>query len=355
MGFLLALLNRNKAKIEIIYAEQISEMGKPRVFEFKFLTEYVNIIDFFFVLKSFNEFVKIPYSDTEDLLYLKLKDFSESLLSNQILKCTTKYPDLKNELISRQNSDLYFLKNEISEVLNDIEFFENISKKERYEVYYKISKFLYNKNYFLNTSNFLIEALHMYFFKYLKKYIISKNSLEPNYEVLQLCLNFINQGTLNDKNYEIKPPCDYFIELNSAVFMQLADFRRKIGEIRHELSHISTKNISLKSELKILLGDFENLVLKEDILSNLVEIVDEERVKDFTSYHLEKFATQVRNKTLTKNIKTDTVKNKLLDFYNGKLSKTDECYDLFKTNNKSKILALNLKNKELYFNPNLKE
>lgn len=227
MGFLLALLNRNKAKIEIIYAEQISEMGKPRVFEFKFLTEYVNIIDFFFVLKSFNEFVKTPYSDTDDLLYLKLKDFSESLLSNQILKCITKYPDLKNELISRQNSDLYFLKNEISEVLNDIEFFENISKKEPHETYYEVSKFLFSKNYFLNTSNFLIEALHMYFYKYFKKYIHpikSNNKVEPNYEVLQICSKCVTNGVLINKVYEIRPPCNYFIELNNEIFFGTSRF-----------------------------------------------------------------------------------------------------------------------------------
>lgn len=362
MGLLLGLLNRNKAKIDIIYAEQISKPGeKPAVFEFKYLTEYINIADFFFILRSFSDFIKIPEANTTDKLYHLLKNFSEAILSNQISTSVEVYPKLKYELENRQNSDLYFLKNEILELLENITIFETINKKEPHESYFLVAKFLYEKEYFLNTSNFLIEALHMYLYKYFKEYIKSSDDskIEPNYDVLQLCLALITQEYAERKPYYTTAPCSYFIELNNEIFTLLSNLRGDIGNVRHNLSHVSLVKLNLKAELHSLIVKFDELILKNDILKNLTTKTNNERIKIFTKYHLNQFASEIKSEALAKNMKTQTISKKLFEFYENKLAKTDECYNLIKNHKKSRVLYLNLvKQKEqndYIFDPNLKE
>lgn len=265
---LASLLNDHikNSKFTLVHAKRKENTNNE--YEFINLNEYAEIMKFSFVLISFKQFIKVPDLGLNSSLYRALKNFSDDFLANRIYKCVSDFSNLKKELNIAKESNLSFLSSFIDEILDEWnELFITLSGKKEYEIYFLVSKFLFSKNYLLNSSQFLIEAIPKYTYEYIKKYFKKQGG---DKDIIDLCNSFMSKGSIKNKSCEIVPPYRYFYELNSDIFNQLVKFRDKIGSIRHNLTHITNENLGdISKDLKNYMDEYEALILKENILEKL--------------------------------------------------------------------------------------
>lgn len=359
-----ALLNSSiKPKnFTLIHAKPTANKNE---FEFIRLDEYSEIMKFAFVLISFKQFIKVPFLGIQNnSLYDTLKSFSEDFVSNQIYECASNLGKFRAELQKAKNGKMSFLSEFIDEILNEWdEFFTKLSGKKEYEIYFLVAKKMHEKGYFLNASNFLIEAIPHYVFEKLKSYL---NIKVFNKNMSDFCNIFISNGQPNgkydNKEYSIKPPFDHFYILNSDIFKTLYNFRKsEIGDVRHRLTHIEKQDIGdVKEKLNNLINKFDNMILQDDILSKLD--FNKEKVKDLTIYHYENFTKNLKSK-INVNFSKKTIEKAIKSYFNGSLDLSILDYKKFKQymdKNKEEVTLIYknyenyIKNGEIYFNKGLK-
>lgn len=313
---LASLLNDNvkDSKFTLVHAKPKKNANNE--FEFINLNEYAEIMKFSFILISFKQFIKVPELNLNDLLYETLKEFSDDFLANRIYKCAKDFSKLRSELNSAKETNLSFLANFIDEILKEwSDFFSSLNGKKDYEIYFLVSKFLFSKNYLLNSSQFLIEAIPKYVFEYIKQYMQTGNS---DKSITDLCNSFLSNGELKNKDCEIKPPYRYFYDLNIEIFNQLNKFRDKIGTIRHNLTHISNAQLGeIGLELKKYIDEYEALILKENILEKLDFKGKDQNKLIIYKYNI--FKNKMND--LAQTNFNQAFSNKLCDFYNAEIKK----------------------------------
>ncbi|MCI6989298.1 MAG: hypothetical protein MR902_07045 [Campylobacter sp.] len=353
--------------VKIIYAK-IIKSEKKKTFEFVSLDEFAKIMQISFILISFKQFIKVPQMALNSEIYIKLSEFSNAFLSNQIYKCIEIYPFLKEILEHEKENELEFLKDFINEILAEISFFDGLDKKQNYEIYFVVAKFLYQKEYYLNSSQFLIEGVIRYLFEKMNEKQLIKNDNNThisidNLDVYELCSNFLSSsGQSVHKNYHFTHQNQFFLDLNCEKFELLRTLKDKIGSIRNDLTHINkntTKNIDEK--LKKCIEEFEAVIINKNILSDLD--FSEANIHKLTAYHKKNFVSEIKDKASVKNLRQmgdDKIIERLIEYYDegGKFLKSDETRnelaEIFRSNSNSKLLYKNIKNKTKYFDESLK-
>ncbi|CZE46261.1 TM1812 family CRISPR-associated protein [Campylobacter geochelonis] len=280
---------RFNQKLILIHAKP-TENG----YEFVRLNQYIDIIEYSFALLSFKQYIKVPNLSIDDDFYRNLKRFSEAFLSNQIDSCRKIYPKLKESLETEKEESLLFLSEFIDDILDELSFFDEITNQTpRYQIYFNVAVFLHKKGYFLNSSQFLIEAIPCYVFDCLKSQILGED-IEFSQGISDICGEFLKY-TGNKSTFKLG--------INFQKFCKVSDIRWSISNIRNRLTHIDIDfNHNLENELENLLYSFKKNIITNDILRK--QITEQDFTKNQFIKFLKRYKTDRDNqKAVLENLK----------------------------------------------------
>ncbi|CZE46371.1 hypothetical protein [Campylobacter geochelonis] len=338
-----------KYKITIIQARYIED--KKEEYEFVKLDRYIKIMQSSFALLSFKQYIKVPNLSIDDDFYKNLKRFSEAFLSNQIDKCQDDYTELKNSLKKEKNGELAYLSEFIDDILGDLSFFDEITNQTpRYQIYFNVAVFLHKKGYFLNSSQFLIEAIPFYIYDCLKEFIKYKNNKKINKDISKLCKNFLFGKIYRDKQlscyFNFGGNDEFIYNIYFDKFNILNNLRKNIGGIRHKLTHIEENSDVSQDDLKKQIDEFREQIIDNDILRDLS--TKECNIQNYTAYKLKEFIEKT-NKKMNSQIQEKNFYDIYIKTYiENDLAKNKEIFEFFDKNKKEvQTLYNNIKKEKI--------
>jgi len=344
-----------KPNISMIYAKEIP--SKKITEETLKTYQYTLVSDKFLdnaniatILSTFLSTFKVPPLNSQYKLYQLLHTFSTHLVSNQFNDIYEQDIGNLENFIKTKREELFFVKpllNKLEILLNDI---KNIKDKNTSGQFVFFSELFVDKDYFLQSSTYLIEAITYYIgevFNDLGYIEFDMKEYSSQQKIVALLkLNY------NAKDYNF--PNDYFIDINIDIINKFYFLREKVAKIRHNLAHINIEQDygDIKEELESYIEEFNNLINKKVLYS--LETTESEK-KNTVKHQLELLQKQVNriNKQKTSFTKVNTIFDK---YYNNKLSDltlydTEKLKDFCKNNlSKYKKLIKAKQKRELCMN-----
>jgi len=271
------------------------------LYEFIDLKEYLELSNIAFILSTFDEnytvanHIKAPKfnslitalnNTSNDIMALNLNN----LFKNSVPTLIKELENIKDVSISKEAKKL-------SETLS-----KTFQKKEkRYLTYYELSKNLFEKNYMLLSLALLYESIRLYIKTYLKKKypaIVSKIEDSYNQDLYKIGDFFVKlewrdydkyvkeykRVTKNDtapisKNEYIKLQKAFPAKIKEK-FKIKGEFKNLINHISHKrnnLAHANSSTVSfkhIKNDIYTLLKEFDNRIIKESSVDDLVNILN---------------------------------------------------------------------------------
>jgi hypothetical protein len=269
--------------IKMIFAKEVERFKE---YNYELVGQNIlNTANISFLVTTFLSTLKVPKLNLNDKFYTYLSDFSAHFVSNQFKTIYEKdIPQLK-EYIKINEERLFFIKPLLKELLEMLTRIEKTKEKENYEKFLFLSNFFLEKDYFLQSSAYLIEVIPLYIGKVLKDLHYIDFDLD-DYQKQQLIVQFIK---FNASKKDFNFPHKYFLDVNSELIKKFTDIRDNVAEIRNNLAHINMKKeySDVKNELKENLNNLQNLI-KEKVLYNLTNS-DENREYTIT-YKIELYS-----------------------------------------------------------------
>lgn len=276
-----------KPNISMIYAKEIE---KFKVYRYELVSEEIlNTANIATILSTFLSTLKVPPLFSKYKLYDVLHDFSTHLVSNQFKDIYEK--DIVNitNFIEEKEDELFFVKPLIENLKSMVEDIKNIEKENIFQQFIFFSELFVEKDYFLHSSTYLIEAITYYLGEvFIEIGYINFDVKEYANQQKIIALLRLNYN-INDYNF----PHEYFVDINIDVINRFNSLREKVANIRHNLAHINIEQDykDIKKSLENAIAEFNELQSSK-VLYKLDKTLD--RKKETVKYKLEKYYEQTK-------------------------------------------------------------
>jgi hypothetical protein len=219
-----------------------------------------------------------------------LNNFSIHLVSNQFKDIYETDLIEINKFITENKEKLFFIEpllDKLEELICHIKDTENKMTSEKFLFF---SELFVEKDYFLHSSTYLIEAITYYIgevFKELNYIDFDVDEYVNQSKIVALLKLNHNQKDFNFSN-------EYFIDINIDTINKFYNLRETVANIRHNLAHI---NIELnygdiKKELEDAIFDYKSLI-QQKLLYKLDKTEDKKK-------HTVKYQIELLQKELNK-------------------------------------------------------
>jgi len=333
--------------IKMIYAKEIKRFQE---YQYELVSEEIlNTSNIAFILSSFISTLRIPSLSSKYELYEILHNFSNHLLSNQFNEIFKEDIGILKDYIQRNRENLFFVSNLLQEMEQMIQAIESIRDKALYEQFLFFSNFFLEKDYFLHSSSYLIEAIGLYIGHVLTelKIIDFDYTLYANQQKIKGLLN------LQPSNNDFTFPNEYFVDINVKIIDEFYYLRNEVADIRNNLAHINVNQQykDIKDRLSNAIKTFENLIEAEV----LYKLDTTDKNKQYTvTYQLQAIQKEVKKFKYPKATSVPKIQTIFERYEKGEIDKLQSLMDIKKlknyiNKNRDRIKALldKQKNREL--------
>ena len=272
--------------ITMIYAKQEKE---NYVYELVG-DDILNTSNIAFILSSFISTLRLPPLSSKYELFEILNNFSIHLMSNQFKSIyETDIVNIK-KFIQNNEEKLFFVKDLLEELENIVLNIEATKNKDTYAQFLFFAKFFFEKDYYLHSATYLIEAITYYI-----GYVLTElKMIDFNYHEYDNQTKIVGFLRATPSQKDFKFPNEYFIDINIDIINKFYGLREKVAKIRHNLAHININQdySEVKEKLDNLIKDFSNLI-NEKILYKFD--ITEEKKKYTVKYALELYEHELNN------------------------------------------------------------
>jgi len=255
-------------RVRIIFAKEVESR---KLYEIINLDSYIEINTTTYLLITFLKKLTIPDVYTDETLIISLRDFCQTLHSNNLHKLfESALADSRREIEKAKNSEKYYFMKELftdlEKILNRFEFAKN---RENHEKFYILSTLMRDKDYLLISVAYLFEACNHYIYDRFKKRGYLKEESADFYNVSKSLAEHIARGSkcpylrhLSSNDYKI----------NGKNFAEYTKLRDDCKKIRNSITHLSMdfQENDLRSKLNELLERFYDSFIERDIFNSVV-------------------------------------------------------------------------------------
>jgi len=280
-----------KPNISMIYAKELPKKEDIKQYEYTLVSdEFLNTANIATLLTTFLSTLKLPPLNSKYKLYDILNNFSTHLVSNQFKDIYEIDVIEINKFIKENKKKLFFIEPLLDKLEEFVCNIKNTENKTTSEKFLFFSELFVEKDYFLHSSTYLIEAITYYIgevFKELSYINFDVDEYANQTKIVALLKLNHNQKDFNFSN-------EYFIDINIDTINKFYNLRETVANIRHNLAHI---NIELnygdiKKELEDAISDYKSLI-KQKLLYNLDKTEDKKK-------HTVKYQIELLQKELNK-------------------------------------------------------
>ncbi len=297
-----------KPNISMIYAKELSKKDNIKQYEYTLVSdEFLNTANIAILLTTFLSTLKLPPLNSKYELYNILNNFSIHLVSNQFKDIYEVDLIEINRFIENNKEKLFFIKPLLDELKKFMEDIRETEKKNTSEKFIFFSKLFLDKDYFLHSSTYLIEAIIYNIGEVFKDlgYIDFDVDEYANQKKIVALLK------LNYSQKDFNFPNEYFIDININTINKFYNLREQVANIRHNLAHINIEQDygNIKKELEDAISEYNNL--REMKLLYKLDKTDDKK-RDTIKYQLEILQKELNklNKQGFSFVKIDKVFNK---------------------------------------------
>jgi len=266
---------QNTSKIKnILFAKEIIQFKEYEIIDLK---EYLELANISFVLTTFEKNYTVAShikSQKYEKLLKELNDFSNDLMA---LNLSNLFKSASELILELDKIEEISIKKQAQSLKKVIEKLSDFKGKKRYQVYYELSKNLFEKKYMLLSLALLYESIRMYIKSSIKKQhkqLVEDIESQLKNDVYKIGDFFKNlrwkeyDKFLRDKNNKINISKDDYNKLKNSFPKHLIKLYEEIDNRRNDLAHANSKGTfsDIEKDISTLLFKYESLAIKKILI-----------------------------------------------------------------------------------------
>jgi CRISPR-associated DxTHG motif protein len=256
---------------QILFAKEIIQFKEYEIIDLK---EYLDLANISFVLTTFEKNYTVAShikSEKYKKLLKELNDFSNDLMA---LNLSNLFKSSNELIIELDKIEEISIKKQAQSLKKVIQNLSDFRAKKRYQVYYELSKNLFDKKYMLLSLALLYESIRMYIKSSIKnqhKQLVEDIEVQLKndiYKIGDFFKNFIWKDYdkfLRDKKNKINITREDYNKLKNSFPKHLIKLYEEIDNKRNDLAHANSKGTfaDIEKDISNLLFKYESLALNK--------------------------------------------------------------------------------------------
>ena len=262
---------QNTSKIKnILFAKEIIQFKEYEIIDLK---EYLELANISFILTTFEKNYTVAShikSQKYKKLLQELNDFSNDLMA---LNLGNLFKSASELILELDKIEEISIKKQAQSLKKVIEKLSDFKGKKRYQVYYELSKNLFEKKYMLLSLALLFESIRMYIKSAIKKEnkeLVEEIENKLNHDIYKVGDFFKNLYLDYEKNSKAKivSKQEYLILKKSYHKLGLQELYKNIDRRRNNLAHANSgvSFLDIEKDISSLLFKYESLAIKKILI-----------------------------------------------------------------------------------------